>query len=105
MIEKHIEEELPFIATENILMAGVKKGEDRQKLHERIRQHSLAAGVALKEHGLPNDLAKRLSQEPAIPLSEQEIAQIMDISTFIGRAEDQVHDYLGEIEKKIPELF
>lgn len=105
MIEKHIEEELPFIATENILMAGVKKGGDRQKLHERIRQHSLAAGVAVKEQGAPNDLVKRLSQDPAIPLSEQEMAQTMDISTFVGRAEDQVHDYLGELEKKISGLF
>ena len=73
VIDRHIREELPFMASENIMMDAVKKGGDRQKLHERIRQHSVAAGAVVKEQGLPNDLISRIVKDPMFDLTEEEI--------------------------------
>jgi adenylosuccinate lyase len=86
-IEKNLAEELPFIATENILMEAVKKGKDRQQIHEALRQHSLAA----KQEG---QLLQRISQDPTIGLSPHELDQLLNVNHFIGRAPAQVSDFL-----------
>ncbi len=93
-IERNLREELPFMATESILMAGVEAGGDRQFLHERIRQHSQAAAVVVKCEGLPNDLMERLAQDPAF--QKIDLKQIADPKSFTGRAEQQVLEYLSE---------
>ncbi|MEK7794706.1 MAG: adenylosuccinate lyase [Candidatus Hydrogenedentota bacterium] len=96
VIEKHVMAELPFMATENILMAGVKKGGDRQELHEAIRKHSHAAAARVKEEGLDNDLLDRLAKDPAIGMSRDEIGSILDVREFIGRAPEQVVEFVRE---------
>ncbi len=88
--------ELPFLASENILMRAVKKGGDRQELHERIREHSLAAGRVVKEEGGQNDLLARLLADPAFSLTEAELAETLDPSLYIGRAPQQVSRFLAE---------
>lgn len=93
MILRHIHEELPFMATENIIMASVKKGGDRQNLHEIIRQHSMEAGKTVKIDGKPNDLIERLINDERIPLSKDEILQMLEPKYFIGRAPEQVIDF------------
>jgi len=96
VIDKHIREELPFMATETILMEAVKKGADRQELHEKIRIHSMEAARRVKEEGLPNDLIDRISSDPAFMLDKAEIERIMDAKYFIGRADVQVEEFLEE---------
>jgi adenylosuccinate lyase len=94
MIERHLRDELPFMATENIIMAGVKKGGDRQELHEVIRTHSQAAGARVKEEGLDNDLLERLAGDPAIGMTKDEIDAVLDLREFVGRAPDQVLEFM-----------
>jgi len=94
VIEKHIDEELPFMATENIMMDAVKKGGNRQELHERIRIHSIAAGAVVKEQGLPNDLIGRIAADPVFGLTEEEINANLDPRNYIGRAPQQVSEFL-----------
>jgi adenylosuccinate lyase len=89
--------ELPFMATENILMRAVKKGGDRQRLHERLRTHSLAAARAVKEDGLPNDLLARIAADSAFGLDEAELSGLTDPAGYVGRAPQQVEDYLTEV--------
>ncbi|MCX8083771.1 MAG: adenylosuccinate lyase [Calditerrivibrio sp.] len=96
MIEKHVMEELPFMATENIIMASVKKGADRQKMHEVIRQHSMEAGRKVKMDGCVNDLLERLALDEDIPLNSDEIYSIVNPKDFIGRAPEQVEEFLKE---------
>lgn len=96
VIERHINEELPFMATENIMMDAVKKGGNRQELHERIRIHSIAAGNTVKRQGLPNDIIKRIAEDSAFMLSEEEIGCHMEPRDYIGRASDQVTDFINE---------
>lgn len=86
--------ELPFMASENILMEAVKRGGDRQTLHERIRTHAMAAGRRVKEEGLDNDLLARIAADPAFGLSEAEIAAMLDPAAFVGRAPEQVERFL-----------
>lgn len=95
VIEKHLAEELPFMATENIMMDAVKKGGDRQELHERIRIHSIASGAVVKEQGLPNDLIKRISADPLFGLTEDEIMANMDARKYVGRSPEQVTEFLN----------
>ena len=95
VIEKHLAEELPFMATENIMMDAVKKGGNRQELHERIRIHSIAAGAVVKEQGLPNDLIKRIASDPLFGLTEEEIMANMDASKYVGRSPQQVAEFLN----------
>ena len=98
IIEKHLTDELPFMATENILMYCVsKKGGDRQVLHERIRQHSVAASKAIKLDGKENDLLERILNEEAFGLSKEELDSILDVKAFTGRAEKQVEEYVCQI--------
>lgn len=94
MIERHIQEELPFMATENILMACVKQGGDRQELHEKIRKHSKAAADNVKLNGQNNDLLDRLTQDPTFNLSKEKIAKILNVKNFIGCAPQQVDEFL-----------
>jgi len=97
VIEKHVMEELPFMATENILMEAVKRGGDRQELHERIRQHSMAAASRVKNDGLPNDLIERIAEDPAFGLSLEDVKGILKPSNFVGRSPQQVDEFLEGI--------
>lgn len=94
-IEKNLREELPFMATESILMAGVQAGGDRQKLHEVIRVHSQAAALRVKQEGESNDLMDRLAKDPAF--ANVSLASALDPHSFTGRAEQQVYEFLEEI--------
>lgn len=94
VIEKHISEELPFMATENIMMDAVKKGGNRQELHERIRVHSIAAGAVVKEEGLSNDLIERITSDPLFGLAEEEITANLDAHRYIGRSPEQVTEFI-----------
>ena len=96
VIEQRILSELPFMATENILMDAVKKGGDRQELHEKIRVHSMAAGRVVKEEGKPNDLIERIVADEAFGLTMEEIQKILKPENFIGRADRQVEEFIEE---------
>ena len=97
-IEKHLMQELPFMATEKILMAGVEKGKSRQELHEIIKMHSLAAGKVVKEEGKDNDLLQRLAGDNNIPFTLPELqAMINNFQQFTGRAKEQTEEYLHEV--------
>jgi adenylosuccinate lyase len=94
-IEKQLLQELPFMATEKILMAGVEKGKSRQELHEVIKIHSLAAGKVVKEEGKENDLLQRLANDSEIPFTADELEDMIgDFQQFTGRAEKQTEEYL-----------
>ena len=97
VVRQRVMNELPFMATENIMMSAVKKGGDRQELHERLRQHSIAAGRAVKEEGLPNDLMERVCGDPAFGLTLEEGMALLQPENFAGRAPQQVEDYLREV--------
>ena len=97
VIEKHIKDELPFMATENILMRAVKAGGNRQQLHEAIRVHSVAAGNTVKSEGKPNDLIQRIAGDKQFGLSEVELLAELDPSKYIGRAPEQVTEFLHDI--------
>ncbi len=96
VIEKHIKDELPFMASENIMMEAVKKGGDRQELHEKIREHSMEAGKQVKEFGLPNDLLERIKNDPAFDLKDEEMEEILKPEKYIGRANEQVEEFIAE---------
>lgn len=96
VIERHLRAELPFMATENILMACVRRGGDRQELHEAIRRHSHEAAARVKQEGLDNDLLDRLGADPAIHMSREEIEAVLKIDEFVGRAPEQVDEFLGD---------
>ena len=97
VMEKHLTEELPFLATENILMYCVKeKGGDRQQLHESIRLHAIAAAEQVKLYGKENDLLHRLADNAAFALSERELKELTDPAGFTGLAEEQCEQYLRE---------
>lgn len=105
VIEKRILDELPFMATENIMMNAVKKGGNRQELHERIRIHSIDAGRAVKEKGLPNDLIGRIAGDELFGLTEAEINAELDPSAYIGRAPAQVEDFLAQCVAPVLERY
>ena len=98
IIEKHLAEELPFMATENILMYCVKKGGDRQELHERIRKHSVEAAKGIKQEGSDNDLIKRILNDKTFNISEQEMKDILNAENFCGRAKEQTEEFLSEVK-------
>ena len=97
MVERRIMNELPFIASENILMDAVKKGGDRQELHELIREHSIAAGKRVKEEGLDNDLIERIASDPRFGLSRDEIVTNLDPKNYTGRSEHQVEEFIRDV--------
>ena len=94
-IEKHLREELPFMATEEILMAAVQAGGDRQQLHECIRTHSQEAARQVKMHGAPNDLMERLKKDPAF--AKVDLDSSLDASRYVGRAPQQVDAFLDDV--------
>ena len=96
VIEKRILSELPFMATENIIMEGVKKGGDRQDLHEKIRVLSMEAGATVKIEGKPNDLMERIVADGSFGITEADIEAILDPTLYIGRAPQQVEEYIKE---------
>jgi adenylosuccinate lyase len=98
VIEAHVKSELPFMATENIIMEAVKRGGDRQELHERIRQHSMEAAKMVKIEGKENDLIERIINDDFFNMTKEEILSLIDSKKFIGRAPGQVEDF---IEKQI----
>ncbi|HHB75445.1 MAG TPA: adenylosuccinate lyase, partial [Desulfobulbus sp.] len=96
-IERYLRNELPFMATEKILMACVERGKSRQEMHEIIREHSVAAGLAVKEQGKENDLLIRLADDERIPFGQEELeAMIGNYQEFTGRAEQQTIEFLKE---------
>jgi adenylosuccinate lyase len=96
MIDNHVRAELPFMATENLMMAAVRKGGDRQDLHEVIRVHSQAAGDQVKSGGI-NDLLDRLADDAEFPLNRDEIEAELDPQGYTGRAPEQVDEYLAGV--------
>jgi len=96
VIEKRIWSELPFMASENILMACVQRGGDRQTLHETIRRHAQEAGRRVKEEGADNDLLERLAADPVIGMTREEMEKILDVRRFVGRAPAQVVQFIEE---------
>jgi len=96
VIEKNVLNELPFMATENIMMDAVKKGGDRQELHERIRVHAVEAGRLVKEQGRPNDLISRIAADPLFGLTVEEIEASVSPAAYIGRAPEQVDAFLAD---------
>ncbi|OUQ21710.1 adenylosuccinate lyase [Lachnoclostridium sp. An14] len=103
VIEKHMMAELPFMATENIMMDAVKAGGDRQELHERIRTLSMEAGRNVKEQGLDNNLLELIAADPAFGLSLEELKKAMEPSRYVGRAPKQVEEFLTEVVNPILE--
>ena len=105
VIEKHIMEELPFMATENILMDAVKKGGNRQELHERIRMHSLAAGSQVKDEGKPNDLLERIAADPAFGLTREDVMKHLAPADYIGCCPQQVDRFLAECVQPVLDKY
>ena len=103
MVEKRLLSELPFMATENIMMAAVKKGGDRQELHEKIRVHSMEAGKVVKVDGGENDLLSRIAADPAFGMTLAELEEVMDPKNFVGRAPQQTEDFVKECIRPIVE--
>ena len=103
VIAKNLRDELPFMAAENILMAAVTAGGDRQLLHERIRQHSQAAAAAVKLQGRPNDLIQRLSGDNAFADIDLEAA--LDPAQFVGRAPQQVDEFVEQVVTPIRQRY
>ena len=103
VIEKRLMSELPFMATENIMMDAVKAGGDRQELHERIRELSMEAGRNVKEKGLDNNLLELIAADPAFNLSLEELQKTMDPAKYVGRAPIQVDVYLKNVVNPVLE--
>lgn len=105
VIEKCLASELPFMATENIMMDAVKAGGDRQELHERIRELSMEAGKNVKELGLDNNLIELISKDPMFKLNKEELEKSLDSSNYIGRSSNQVREFIEEFIKPILEEY
>ena len=97
VIEKRLMSELPFMATENIMMDAVRRGGDRQELHERLRVHSLAAARRVKEEGEENDLIDRICGDPSFRLKREDVEAVLEPSRFTGRSAQQVEEYLSSV--------
>lgn len=98
IIKRHIQEELPFMAEEKMLMEAVKKGASRQEMHERLRQHSVDAAYQVKQLGKDNDLLERVAQDEVIPLSRAELEEMLDPTKMTGCCMQQVENYLEMVE-------
>jgi adenylosuccinate lyase len=96
MIRRRLMDELPFMATENLMMRAVKRGGDRQDLHERVRRHANAAGERVKKEGLPNDLLDRIAGDEAFGVTRAELEDDLRPELYVGRAPDQVDAFLEE---------
>ena len=96
VVTAHLRRELPFMATENIMMDAVKRGGNRQELHERIRTHSMAASKVIKEEGGENDLLDRIAADPAFGVTKEELEAILVPEKYVGRSPEQTTDFLNE---------
>ena len=105
MIKKHLMAELPFMATENIMMEAVKRGGDRQELHEKIRVHSMAAGKIVKQDGGENDLLERIANDPAFGVTLEQLKAIMKPELYVGRAPQQTEEFVENFIKPITEKY
>ncbi|HEX2092708.1 MAG TPA: adenylosuccinate lyase [Longimicrobiaceae bacterium] len=105
MIRRRLMEELPFMATENLMMRAVKRGGDRQDLHERVRVHSIAAGREVKMHGRPNDLMDRIAGDPAFGVTREELEEDLRPELYVGRAPEQVDEFLEEWVRPVLERY
>ena len=105
VIEAHVMNELPFMATENIMMDAVKRGGNRQELHERIRELSMEAGKNVKVNGEENNLLELIAADPAFGLSLEDLKKTMEPSRYVGRAPEQVDAFLGQVVKPILEKY
>ena len=103
VIRARVMNELPFMATENIMMDAVKRGGDRQQLHEKLRVHSQAAARVVKEEGGKNDLIDRIAADPAFMVTREEIEAILDPANFTGRSEEQVEEFLRDVIRPVLE--
>ncbi len=103
VIEKHMMAELPFMATENIMMDAVKAGGDRQELHEKIRQLSMEAGKNVKQEGKDNNLLELIAAEPSFNMTLDELKKSMDPIKYVGRSKEQVEEFLNEVVNPILE--
>ena len=101
VIEQHLRRELPFMATENIMMDAAKRGADRQELHEHVRVHSMAASKVIKEEGGENDLLERIANDPIFGVTLDELKGIVDPHKYVGRAPRQVDEFLDEVVRPI----
>ena len=101
VITKHLMAELPFMATENIMMDAVKAGGDRQELHERIRELSMKAGARVKQEGLDNNLLELIAADPMFGVTLEELQAKLDPSKYTGRAKEQVDEYLAEVVQPV----
>ena len=101
VVRSRLMAELPFMASENIMMQAVEKGGNRQELHERLRQHAIAAGKQVKEEGLPNDMVERIAADSAFGLTREEIEAGLVPENFVGRAPQQVEEFLANILQPI----
>ena len=106
VIEQRLRKELPFMATENIMMDAVKKrGADRQQLHEKIREHSMAASRVVKVEGGENDLLERIAADEAFGVTLEELEKILKPENYTGRAKEQTEDFLNECIKPVLERY
>ena len=103
VIESRLRSELPFMATENIMMDAVKAGGDRQELHERIRELSMEAGKNVKEKGLDNNLLELIASDPAFGMNMEQLQAIMKPENFVGRAPQQTEEFVNEVINPILE--
>ena len=101
VVRARVMNELPFMATENVMMDAVKRGGDRQQLHEKLRVHSQAAARRVKEEGLPNDLMDRIAADPAFRVTRQDLDALLDPARFTGRSEEQVDEFLRDIVRPL----
>ncbi len=105
VVQRRVMEKLPFMATENIMMESVKRGGNRQELHERLRVHSHAAAAKVKLEGSQNDLIDRIAEDPEIPLSRSEIEATLDPAAFIGRSVSQVDSFLADFAQPMIDKY
>ncbi len=105
VVTRRVMEKLPFMATENIMMESVKRGGNRQELHERLRVHSHAAAAKVKLEGGANDLIERIANDSAFPLSQQELEQELDPKKYIGRSVSQVDEFLAGVVEPILQKY
>ncbi len=101
VIYQRFMKEIPFMATENIMMDAVKRGGDRQVLHEKIREHSMAAGAIVKQEGRENDLVDRIANDPAFGMTKEMIEELLEPKNFVGCAPEQTEEFINEIVKPV----
>ncbi|MDD5948986.1 MAG: adenylosuccinate lyase [Lachnospiraceae bacterium] len=103
VIYQRFMKEIPFMATENIMMDAVKAGGNRQELHEKIRQYSMEAGAVVKQEGKENDLVDRIAADPAFHMSKEQIQALLEPKNFVGRAPEQTEEFITEVVDPILE--